>query len=315
MRKKVADVSGRNNSRSGGHLRHPDRRVDPAPGLVGRSSPRPSTLQQPTGEGRVPRWRRRPGSRRGSGRRRSPTRSPTLTPHFPHDADYLAALVKDFTRWSDGGFGVPDFLDSLVAFHPEQHRVDGLRHLVVFPMYTQNGSPEPAGRGRAARGDLAGLHRRPRGRRLLQQAVRADPLPGLHPRLRHQLRGAVPGDRCHARDPEVHLGRDLRRPGGRPVPPGGHRGRRHHRAGPAAGRRAAARRPGTGRAHLRDVGPDPRPHPHARRPAVRPVHDQAADAVLPVLARGAALRPDRVPRVGEAARRPANRTPGWSSTR
>ena len=55
--------------------------------------------------------------------------------------------------------------------------------------------------------------------------------------------------------------------------------------------------------------------PHARRPAVRPVHDQAADAVLPVLARGAALRPDGVPRVGAsssascgAARRRSSRT-------
>ena len=65
-----------------------------------------------------------------------------LAPRFPHDADYLAALVKDFTRWSDGGFGVPDFLDSLTAFHPETDRVDGREHLVVFPMYTQNGSPD-----------------------------------------------------------------------------------------------------------------------------------------------------------------------------
>ena len=65
-----------------------------------------------------------------------------LAPSFDHDADYLAALVKDFTRWSDGGFEIPDFLDSLLAFHPEQHRVDGLQHLVVFPMYTQNGSPD-----------------------------------------------------------------------------------------------------------------------------------------------------------------------------
>ncbi len=30
----------------------------------------------------------------------------------------------------------------MLAFHPEQHRVDGLRHLVVFPMYTQNGSTD-----------------------------------------------------------------------------------------------------------------------------------------------------------------------------
>ena len=63
-----------------------------------------------------------------------------LAPLFPHDAGYLDAVRGDFTRWADGGFGVPDFLDSLVAFQPQQHRVDGLRHLVVFPMYTQNGS-------------------------------------------------------------------------------------------------------------------------------------------------------------------------------
>ncbi|MET1019390.1 MAG: DUF6421 family protein, partial [Microterricola sp.] len=63
-----------------------------------------------------------------------------LAPLFPHDAAYLGALVTDFERWSAGGFGVPDFFDSLMAFQPQQHRVDGLRHLVVFPMYTQNGS-------------------------------------------------------------------------------------------------------------------------------------------------------------------------------
>lgn len=63
-----------------------------------------------------------------------------LAPLFPHDEAYLAASVVDVDRWTDGGFGVPDFLDSLVAFQPQQHRVDGLAHLVVFPMYTQNGS-------------------------------------------------------------------------------------------------------------------------------------------------------------------------------
>ncbi|WP_242497844.1 DUF6421 family protein [Microbacterium protaetiae] len=63
-----------------------------------------------------------------------------LAPLFPHDAAYLAASIADFTRWQSEGLGVPDFYDSLVAFHPEQHRVDGLRHVVVFPMYTQNGS-------------------------------------------------------------------------------------------------------------------------------------------------------------------------------
>jgi hypothetical protein len=52
----------------------------------------------------------------------------------------LAAVPADFARWADGGFGEPDFLDSLVEFQPQRHRVDGIRHLVVFPMYTQNGS-------------------------------------------------------------------------------------------------------------------------------------------------------------------------------
>ena len=63
-----------------------------------------------------------------------------LRPLFPHDDAYLAASIRDFERWVESDFGVPDFLDSLVAFQPQQHRVDGLRHLVVFPMYTQNGS-------------------------------------------------------------------------------------------------------------------------------------------------------------------------------
>lgn len=63
-----------------------------------------------------------------------------LAPAFPHDAGYLELLVRDFGRWAEAGFGVPDFLDSLLAFQPQAHRENGLQHLVVFPMYTQNGS-------------------------------------------------------------------------------------------------------------------------------------------------------------------------------
>jgi hypothetical protein len=65
-----------------------------------------------------------------------------LAEHFPHDAAYLSALDRDLERWADEGFGKPDFLDSLTAFNPSQGRADGRAHLVVFPMYTQNGSPD-----------------------------------------------------------------------------------------------------------------------------------------------------------------------------
>lgn len=63
-----------------------------------------------------------------------------LSSHFPHDDAYLDALVSDFEGWKKAGMGVPDFLDSLVRFQPQVDRVDGRRHLVIFPMYTQNGS-------------------------------------------------------------------------------------------------------------------------------------------------------------------------------
>ncbi|MFJ6995733.1 DUF6421 family protein [Streptomyces sp. NPDC003090] len=65
-----------------------------------------------------------------------------LSPLLPHGADYHRALVGDLRKWADGGYGVPDFLDSLTAFQPAAERVDGRQHLVVFPMYTQNGNPD-----------------------------------------------------------------------------------------------------------------------------------------------------------------------------
>jgi hypothetical protein len=61
---------------------------------------------------------------------------------FEWDAAYLTAAAADFTRWASEGFGVPDFLDSLTAFQPQLNRVDGLQHVVIFPMFTQNGSTE-----------------------------------------------------------------------------------------------------------------------------------------------------------------------------
>ena len=63
-----------------------------------------------------------------------------LAPAFPHDAAYLDAVCTDFSSWAGTGFATPDFLSSLLAFQPQEQRRNGLQHLVVFPMYTQNGS-------------------------------------------------------------------------------------------------------------------------------------------------------------------------------
>ena len=93
-----------------------------------------------TADGGIPDAADRPELREAVDRIRDAIRQ--LSPAFPHDAAYLEALDADLVRWADGGFGIPDFLDSLVAFQPQEHRVDGLRHLVLFPMTTQNGSPD-----------------------------------------------------------------------------------------------------------------------------------------------------------------------------
>lgn len=63
-----------------------------------------------------------------------------LAPHFPHHKEYLEALIHDCRAYINSRFDVPDFYSSLSAFHPEESRAEGTPHLVVFPMYTQNGS-------------------------------------------------------------------------------------------------------------------------------------------------------------------------------
>ena len=67
-----------------------------------------------------------------------------LKPRFPHESDYIDALVADLAAWADSGFPKPDFIRSIDAFRPEQHRRDGIEHLVVFPMYKQNASRDYA---------------------------------------------------------------------------------------------------------------------------------------------------------------------------
>ena len=65
-----------------------------------------------------------------------------LAPRFPHEEDYLAQVVLDLQDWVEGGCDKPDFRASLDLFRPELHREDGIENLVVFPMYTPNGSPD-----------------------------------------------------------------------------------------------------------------------------------------------------------------------------
>jgi hypothetical protein len=64
----------------------------------------------------------------------------TLAPRFPHQADYLTAVVGDLRAWASSDFGKPDFTRALGLFRPEQQREDGVEHLVFFPMYKQNAS-------------------------------------------------------------------------------------------------------------------------------------------------------------------------------
>ncbi len=64
-----------------------------------------------------------------------------LAPKFPHQAAYIEAVVADLHGWAAAGFTAkPDFTRALELLRPDLHREDGIQHLVVFPMYTQNGS-------------------------------------------------------------------------------------------------------------------------------------------------------------------------------
>lgn len=65
-----------------------------------------------------------------------------MATQITHDKEYLLACADDFDGWADSGFTIPDFYESLSAFHPEKTRVNATPHLVIFPMYTQNGSTD-----------------------------------------------------------------------------------------------------------------------------------------------------------------------------
>ena len=230
-------------------------------------------------EARGAHQRRHPRPRAGlPARRRLPR------PHSP----------ADFDRWVAGGFGVPDFYDSLVAFAPADARVDKKRHLVVFPMYTQNGSTDRLVEALIVEviwPEFIAKVEETYSNKLFVSLRLVDFTPGydtnsavLFPETVAMREipaftwGALFEDREAARFRRVV--REAARITKLELLPS---------------QQDAARRSGDDGRDLRHVGHDPRPLPHARRPAVRPVHDQAAHAVLPLPARGAALRSDGVP--------------------
>ena len=64
-----------------------------------------------------------------------------LAPRFAHQSAYFAAVKVDLENWRRGGFGVPDFYDSLELFRPDLTRRNNVENFAVFSMYTQNGNP------------------------------------------------------------------------------------------------------------------------------------------------------------------------------
>ena len=101
-----------------------------------------NALRRPAGaEGRgrpvATRPRRGPRPRRRDDREH---RGPRAT--LPAQGDYLEQARVDLREWVEGGCAKPDFTASLALFRPERQRHDGIEHLVVFPMYTPNGSPD-----------------------------------------------------------------------------------------------------------------------------------------------------------------------------
>ncbi len=64
-----------------------------------------------------------------------------LNPRCAHRHTYFAQLKIDLQKWVSAGLDIPDYFDSLELFRPDQQRKDGVEHLAICSIHTQNGYP------------------------------------------------------------------------------------------------------------------------------------------------------------------------------
>ena len=233
------------------------------------------------------------------------TAAEALAQHFPHQADYIDALGADLRAWADPGFGKPDFT-ALDRGLPSR--------------------AAPRGRDRAPR-RLPDVQAERLPRHLLRGADRPRPLARVARRARGDRATTTPSSsrstlvdytagydsECAVLFPETFSRRRSARQ------PTSARSSATARPSACAASRAAPPRCSSSTCRptpprcsprrelsaerLHPLGPPPRPHAHARRPPVRPVHDPPAQPLLDVRAGGASLRPDGVRRGRSSSRR------------
>ena len=248
-----------------------------------------------------------PARLRRAGRRRSPTAVAGLRPHFPHQADYIDALCgRPRAPGPTAASRKPDFDRSHRGLPPrarpprrhraprrlpdvqaERARRDTCFEALIVRVPWPEWSPSSSARATTTRSS--------------SRSTLVDYTDGLRLRVRRPLPGDLLDRRAPAEPTSAAIFCDREAERFRRVC--GAR-RRDPAASTCRRTRPPARpRPSSPSDAYIALGPDPRPHPHARRPAVRPVHDPPAQPVLDVLAGGAALRPDRVRRGRASSRR------------
>ena len=187
-------------------------RADRGPGGrsgVDRASRRGERAGAAPGPRRLARRRRR---RERRGRPRGADRS-RRSRHSRRTSRTTASTSPPSSRtsraWRDGGYAKPDFTRSLDVFRPDQQRIDGVEHLVVFPMYKQNGSRDTCFEALLVRVPwpdwIAELERT----RYDNKAYRPGRADRLQRRVPQRVRGSVPGDGVGGGSPAEPLRRDL----------------------------------------------------------------------------------------------------------